>query len=107
MATEYGDFTGFLSGNQKGEDNTLNGIDNESNTLIGDVDDMDEAQGGDDELTGGDNSGGGTVFNELSDDEAHEVQQRDMLILWERSNEFELIHGPANLRSSESHSQSV
>ena len=47
MATEHGDFPGTLSGNQKGEDNDLNGIDNEDNTLIGDVDRIiEKAKGG-------------------------------------------------------------
>jgi hypothetical protein len=46
-----------LSGKQRAKNQTLTGIDNEANTLVGDVDTItDKAKGGNDHLTGGNNS---------------------------------------------------
>jgi hypothetical protein len=58
MATLYGDTSGTLFDNQSGAAQLLVGTDDENNLLYGDagVSIIDSAHGGDDELTGGDNT---------------------------------------------------
>jgi hypothetical protein len=70
MATLFGDTSGTLSGKQKGKHQVLIGTDDEDNLLFGDagVSIIDSAKGGNDTLTGGDNSGSGTASNALFGD---------------------------------------
>src|SRR6266404_2272004 len=72
----YGDPTlnPTLQHHQHAHNQTLFGIDNQNNTLVGDVDYItDYATGGKDTLTGGNNSGSGNVFNSLSGDAYHDM----------------------------------
>jgi hypothetical protein len=71
MTTIYGDpyLNPILSGKQHGKNQTLVGIDNQDNTLIGDVDTItDHAKGGNDVLIGGNNTGSGVITNGLLGD---------------------------------------
>lgn len=64
------DLNPALSGDQKGKNNSLTGLDNFGlNVLVGDTGFMyDSSLGGDDMLEGGNNSIGGSVFNGLAGD---------------------------------------
>ena len=74
MSTIFGDQSDpsipeTLSGKQHGKNQTLTGIDNEANTLVGDVDTItDKAKGGNDDLTGGNNSNVSFLSNTLAGD---------------------------------------
>jgi hypothetical protein len=71
MSTIYGDpnFNPTLFGNQHAKNQILVGIDNQDNTIIGDVDTItDLAKGGNDSLTGGNNTSSGLIDNELIGD---------------------------------------
>src|SRR5262245_64192572 len=58
-----------LSGKQRGKNQTLTGSDDEANGLVGDVDTIkDNAKGGNDHLTGGNNSIVSFLFNSLAGD---------------------------------------
>ena len=58
-----------LSGNQHAKNQTLTGIDNLNNELVGDVHTItDQARGGNDTLIGGNNTGAGLNFNQLIGD---------------------------------------
>src|SRR5215475_11499609 len=74
MSTIFGDQSDpsipeTLSGKQHAKNQTLTGIDNESNFLVGDVDTItDNAKGGNDHLTGGNNSIVPLLINTLAGD---------------------------------------
>src|ERR1700704_155251 len=71
MSTNYGDlgFNPTLSGNQHAKNQTLAGIDNQDNTIIGDVVTIiDHAKGGNDSLTGGNYNGSDFIENDLFGD---------------------------------------
>ena len=65
----YGDTTATLSGKKIGKHQTLTGIDSQDNEIFGDAAFIiDNAKGGNDTLTGGDNSGSGEINNRLYGD---------------------------------------
>jgi hypothetical protein len=71
MATIFGDplLNPTLSGKLHAKNQTLVGIDNQDNIIVGDVDTItDHAKGGNDDLTGGNNTGTGFIFNGLNGD---------------------------------------